>query len=457
MYASESALNLQSQHVLKKMDCRAMAQPAAQNTVHAAAVARLEGLFQAALRGIAAETRLPKLLPPRGHAGRTCLIAVGKAAAEMAAVASQHFGPTLSGLVVTRAGHGVAAGRIAKGIEIVEAGHPVPDTQSQDAARKALALAKSLRAQDRLIALISGGGSALLSLPAPGVSLSDKQLTTRALLHSGATIAEINCVRKHVSRIKGGRLAVAAAPAHVFTLVVSDIPGDDPSLVASGPTLPDCTTLAEARQIVERYPLQLPSAVAAALAAAETETPPADAPGLAGGKVEIVACARDALRAAADEARLQNYAVTDLGDDLQAEARDLGAAHGALARRLAQEDVPRVILSGGETTVTVKHSQGRGGRNLEYLLALAIELNGAAGISAIACDTDGIDGTESNAGAIITPDTLLRAKALGLDARAALDANDSYSYFAALGDLVITGPTRTNVNDFRAITIANDI
>jgi hydroxypyruvate reductase len=276
---------------------------------------------------------------------------------------------------------------------------------------------------------------------------------TESLLNSGATIGEINSVRKHLSAIKGGRLAVEAAPAQVTTLIISDIPGDDPSFVASGPTVVDHTTLATAREIIDRYRIAVPVSVAAALTRPQNETPPSDALGIAGGDVRIVARARDALEAAADLAASRGYKVTNLGDHLQAEARHLGAGHAALARRQSGDGLARVILSGGETTVRVVNPNGRGGRNLEYLLGLAIALDGAPNIYAIACDTDGIDGTEDNAGGIIVPDTLARAGELGLDPRAALAQNQAYEFFEALGDLVITGPTRTNVNDLRAIII----
>jgi len=285
------------------------------------------------------------------------------------------------------------------------------------------------------------------------VSLADKQTLTRALLQSGATIAEINCVRKHLSAIKGGRLAVAAGAAHVVTWIISDVPGDDPSFVSSGPTVADHTSLQMAREIVAKYEINLPRSIAAALDDPANETPPADSLGLAGGETLVIGRARDALAAASSLAEQQGYAVTNLGDGLQAEARHLGASHGALARRLAADGRRRAIISGGETTVAVMNRQGRGGRNLEYLLGLAIALNGAPGISAIACDTDGIDGTEDAAGAVVLPDTLARARQRGLDPAAYLADNNAYLFFEALDDLVVTGPTLTNVNDFRAILI----
>lgn len=386
--------------------------------------------------------------------GRTLVIAVGKSAAAMTSVACTQLKGELTGLVVTRHGHSGPPHALPPNFEVIEAGHPVPDAESLHAATRALDLAHGLGRGDRLLMLVSGGGSALLTLP--GVTLADKQVVTQALLRSGATIGEINSVRKHLSLIKGGRLAVAAAPAQVTTLIISDVPGDAPSCVASGPSVADTTTLDEAREVIARYGIAVPASVTTALTDPGNETPPADALGLAGSTVRVIAVARDALNAARHHAEAQGFKVTDLGDHLQAEARYLGAAHAALARRTAADGQKRVILSGGETTVRVTNPHGHGGRNLEYLLGLAIALDGAAGIHAIACDTDGIDGTEDNAGAIVSPDTLARARALGLDAQAMLDANDAYPFFKALGDLVVTGPTRTNVNDLRAILLHAD-
>jgi hydroxypyruvate reductase len=412
----------------------------------------LTALFENAIAAISARHAMPPL-PPLPAPGRTLVIAIGKAAAEMAAVAQERLNGPVSGLVVTRVGHGIDGGRLDPAFRYIEAGHPVPDSASMVAAEEAQALVRGLSAGDRLLMLVSGGGSALMALPVAGVTLADKQAITGMLLRSGAMISEINCVRKHLSRVKGGRLAVAAAPANVRTLVISDVPGDDPSFVASGPTVADPTTLADARDILRRYGIEAPTAVWRALEDPANETPPPDALGLAGGDITVIARARDALAASARLAESFGYRVTDLGDRLQAEARHLGAGHAGLARRLAADGTPRVILSGGETTVRVSNPDGRGGRNLEYLLGLTVALAGAPGIHAIACDTDGIDGTEDDAGAIIGPDTLARAAALGLDPVAALANNESYAFFAALGDLVVTGPTRTNVNDFRAILI----
>jgi glycerate 2-kinase len=416
------------------------------------AVRDLRTLFNAALAGASADAAMPKTFPVATH-GRTLVIAVGKAAAAMMRVAQARAPVPLSGLIVTRYDHLPADFAGWPGVEVVEAGHPVPDANSLFAAERALALAGSLDAGDRLLVLLSGGGSALLAAPAPGVDLGAKQELTRALLRSGATIGEINCVRKHLSAIKGGRLAVAAGAAQVTTWIISDVPGDDPSFVSSGPTVADATTLADARAIIEEYGVDTPPAVAAALSDAANETPAGDSLGIAGSETVIIARARDAIVAAARVAGELGYKVTDLGDQLQAEARYLGASHAALARRLGRDGNRRVILSGGEATVTVVNKAGRGGRNLEYLLGLAIALDGQASIYALACDTDGIDGTEAAAGAVITPDTLRRARALGLDPAAMLAANNAYDFFEALGDLVVTGPTLTNVNDFRAIII----
>jgi len=395
---------------------------------------------------------MPKKIPAPPH-GRVVVIAVGKAAAEMMRVAQIRASAPLTGLVVTRYGHLPVGGTGWPGVEIIEAGHPFPDENSLRAAQRALELAADLDAGDQLLVLLSGGGSALLAAPTRGVDLADKQATTRALLQSGATIAEINCVRKHLSAIKGGRLAVAAGAARVTTWIISDVPGDDPSFVASGPTASDHTSLAVAREILAEYGIVPPPNVAMALNDPTNETPAADTLGLAGGETVVIARARDALAAAGRRAVELGCAVTDLGDQLQAEARHLGAGHAALARRLAADGRKRVIISGGETTVAVVNRKGRGGRNLEYLLGLAIALDGTPGIHALACDTDGIDGTETAAGAIVTHDTMARARLLGLDAAAHLAGNNAYLFFEALGDLVVTGPTLTNVNDFRAILI----
>lgn len=412
----------------------------------------LMGLFDEAVRAVSPEVVMPRALPDPRH-GALVVIAVGKAAAEMMRVAQQRSRAPIRGLVVTRYGHVPVSGASWPHVEVIEAGHPFPDDNSVAAAERALAHARGLQPGDRLLVMVSGGGSAMLAAPAAGISLADKQAVTRSLLQSGATIAEINCVRKHLSAIKGGRLAVAAGAAQVATWIISDVPGDDPSYVSSGPTVADGTSLEMAREIVAKYGLEPPPNVLRALDDPANETPPADSLGLAGGETVVIARARDALAAARRHASALGLLVTDLGDQLQAEARHLGASHGALARRLAGDGQRRVIISGGETTVTVVNKAGRGGRNLEYLLGLAVALNGAPGISALACDTDGIDGTEDAAGAVVLPDTLSRARALGLDPAEHLAANNAYLFFEALGDLVLTGPTLTNVNDFRAILI----
>jgi hydroxypyruvate reductase len=411
----------------------------------------MRSLFNRAIEAVSAAVVMPKALA-QARNGRTAIIAIGKAAAPMMRVAIDRVGDPAAALLVTRHGH-LGDLSFPDTVEIIEAGHPVPDANSLLAADRALAIAAELRAQDRLILLLSGGGSALAAAPVAGVSLEDKQAVTRALLRSGATIGEINCVRKHLSRIKGGRLALAAGPALTTTYIISDVPGDDPAFVASGPTVADDSSLADARAIVAGYALTLPPAVSEALADSGNESPPADALGLAGCETLVIARARDALTAAASAAVADGLVVTNLGDRLQAEARHLGASHAALARRLAADGAARAIISGGETTVTVVNPNGRGGRNLEYLLGLAIALDGDPRISALACDTDGIDGTEDAAGAMIFPDTLARAAAAGLDPVACLAANDAHRFFATLDDLVATGPTLTNVNDFRVILI----
>lgn len=415
---------------------------------------RLLDLFRAAIDAVSPATCMPQSLPPPPIGGRRAIIAIGKAAAEMMRVAEERAGEPVSGLVVTRHGHLPAGWPVAgSAVEVIEAGHPIPDSASVRAAERALAIARTLGPGDELLVFLSGGGSALLAAPVTGVNLADKQCTTRALLRSGATIAEMNCVRKHLSAVKGGRLAVAAGGARVVTWIISDIPGDDASFIASGPTLADRTTLENARAIVARYQLDVPESVHRALADPANETPPTSAPGLMDAAVVVLARARDALDRATMMARALGYAVLDLGDSLEGEARRLGAEHGALARQLAAARSPTAILSGGESSVTVTNPQGRGGRNLEYLLGLAIALDGHPEIAAIACDTDGIDGTEEVAGAIVTPDTLARAQAAGIDPAAHLAGNNAYLFFEALGDLVRTGPTLTNVNDFRAILI----
>ena len=407
----------------------------------------LDAANAAALPARVVPPHLPQ--PPRPP-GRTIVIGAGKAAAAMAKAVENNWEGGLDGLVVTRYGHGVPCRRIA----VVEAAHPVPDRHGIEAARRILALAQSAGPGDLVLCLISGGGSALLAMPAEGLSLGDKQAVNRALLASGADIEAINTVRKHLSAIKGGRLAATAYPAEMLSLIISDVAGDDPATVASGPTVADPTTFAEARAILAHYRIAPPEPVAAHLAAARDETPKPGDPRLARSRAVVVASSMTSLATAAAAARAAGVTPTILGDAVTGEARDVGRAMAAtaLARRRA-DAAPAVLLSGGETTVTVTGS-GKGGRNVEFLAGLALALDGAPGIFALAADTDGIDGTEDNAGAIVTPDTLTRARALGLDLGARLAANDVQPAFAALGDLVVTGPTLTNVNDFRAVLIA---
>lgn len=404
----------------------------------------LRRMFDAAVAAAQPDLCVPAHLPDPPK-GRTVVIGAGKASAAMARALEAHWPGPLSGLVVTRYGHGAACEQI----EIVEAGHPVPDAAGLDAAKRVLEIVSDLSIGDLVVALISGGGSALLTLPAPGLSLADKQAVNAALLQSGAPIDAMNCVRKHLSAIKGGRLARAAAPARIEALLISDVPGDDPAIIASGPTVPDPTTFANARDVIERYNVALPAAVHAHLAAGADESPKPGDPYFANASSHLIATPAMALAAAADIARQAGYNIDLLGDTIEGEARTVATEHARRARAAAPGTV---ILSGGELTVTVT-GDGRGGPNTEYALALSLALEGAAGIHAIACDTDGIDGSEDNAGAYIGPDTLERAAAAGVDPGASLTANDSYGVFAALGDLVITGPTHTNVNDFRAILI----
>ncbi len=413
--------------------------------------ALLRSLFDAALAAADPLKVVPPNLPVR-PAGRTVVVGAGKAAAAMAKAVEDHWQSPLEGLVVTRYGHAVTC----RTIEVVEAAHPVPDAAGRRAAAEILARVSGLTSDDLVLCLISGGGSALLALPAGDLSLEDKQAVGRALLKSGADISEMNCVRKHLSAIKGGRLAAAAAPARVVTLAISDVPGDDPAVIASGPSVPDPTSFADARAILAKYGITPPSAVVRHLEAAGDETPKPGDPRLARAELRLIARPQDALEAAAAKARELGVVPVILGDAIEGESREVAKVMAAIAKQAARygqpAKAPCVLLSGGETTVTVR-GQGRGGRNAEFLLALALALEGHDGIHAIACDTDGIDGSEDNAGAAIGPDSLVRAREKGLDPKAYLAENDGYSLFAALGDLVMTGPTLTNVNDFRAILV----
>ncbi|MGI9499520.1 MAG: glycerate kinase type-2 family protein [Geminicoccaceae bacterium] len=396
--------------------------------------------------------RLIKSYLPSKPKGRTIVLGAGKASASMAREVDEHMPGTVTGLVITRYGHAVPCDRI----EVVEASHPVPDEAGRSAAARILKLAEEAGEDDLVLFLVSGGASALLSLPAKGVSLDDKQALNRALLESGADITQMNTVRKHLSAIKGGRLAAAAHPAKVVTLLISDVPGDDPAVIGSGPTVPDPTTFAGARDIVSRFGITKPKSVIDHLGAGKDETPKADDPRLAEIETHLIATPQASLEATVAIALDHGIRPVVLGDSIEGEARDVAKVMAGIAKQVRNHAQPAmapcVLLSGGETTVTIK-GKGRGGRNTEFLLALAIQLAGAEGIYALAADTDGIDGSEDNAGAIVTPDTLRRAAELSLNAKAALADNDGYGFFDKLEDLVKTGPTLTNVNDFRAVLI----
>ncbi len=411
----------------------------------------LLSLFEAAVDAASPTHCLPPHLP-QPPKGRTVVVGAGKGAAAMARAVEEHWQGPLSGLVITRYGHGVPLDRI----ELVEAAHPVPDAAGREAAGRILKMVEGLGKDDLALCLISGGGSALLALPADGISLEDKQAVNKALLRSGANIGEMNCVRKHLSKIKGGRLAAAAAPARVVTLLISDVPGDDPSVIASGPTVADPTSFSDALAVLEKYGIEGPKTVLDHLRNAIDETPKPGDPRLKRAESVMLATAQDALEAAAAKAEAAGYRPVILGNSIEGESRDVALVHAGIAQQIVKHgqpaSAPCVLLSGGETTVTVR-GQGRGGRDAEFLLALAVALDGHPRIHAIACDTDGIDGTEDNAGAILTPTTLERANQIGLNAKERLANNDGYEFFSALGDLVVTGPTRTNVNDFRAILI----
>ena len=424
----------------------------------------LEHLYQAAVtRAMPLHNTaacLPK--PPKG---RTLVIGAGKAGGSMAQ-AVEALWPAdapLEGLVVTRYHHIPPRPEgLPQRIEMVEAAHPVPDAAGLTASQRILAMVQGLTKDDLVLCLISGGGSALLTLPAEGLSLEDKQRINKALLNSGANIGEMNCVRKHLSRIKGGRLAAACAPARVVTLTISDVPGDDPSIIASGPTVPDASTCADALAILKRYGIDVPADVLSRLESGALETPKPGNPAFGGHEVHMMATPQQSLEAAAAVARAAGLQAYILSDEMEGESREVGKVHAALARAVALRGQPFrkpcVILSGGETTVTVRPRQpgeakGRGGRAGEFCLGLALALQGQSGVYALAADTDGIDGIEDNAGAFVAPDTLARAMAKGMKIDRFLDRNDAYGYFEPLGDLVLTGPTHTNVNDFRVLLI----
>ena len=411
----------------------------------------LRRMFDAAVAAAQPALCLPPHLPPPPK-GRTIVIGAGKASAAMARALEDHWAGPLEGLVVTRYGYEVPCERI----EIVQAAHPVPDAAGIEAAERIRQLVTGLTADDLVIALISGGGSSLLVAPGEGLTLADKQAVNTALLHSGASISEMNCVRRHLSSLKGGRLAAVCHPAQVLTLLISDVPGDDPIDIASGPTVGDPTTCADALAIVERYRISVPAAVRHLLESGAGETIKPGDPRLQGIQTRMITAPQIALEAAAQVARDAGITPYILGDSLEGEARDLGKAMAGITRQVALHgqpfQTPCVLLSGGEATVTLRGT-GRGGRNVEFLLSLGVALNGLPGVYALAGDTDGVDGAEEIAGALLTPDTLARAWALGTNPRSSLDNNDGHGFFQALGDAVVTGPTLTNVNDFRAILI----
>ncbi|ANK75416.1 glycerate kinase [Ensifer sp. ENS07] len=411
----------------------------------------LEALFTSAVAAADPEKVIAANLPARPK-GRTVVVGAGKGAAQMAAAFERHWDGPLSGVIVTRYGYAAPC----ETIEVLEASHPLPDENGLLASKRLLAEVGGLTADDLVVALVCGGGSALLPSPPPGLTLEDEIAVNRALLASGAPISAMNAVRKHVSMIKGGRLAAAAYPAKVVSLIVSDIPGDDPALVASGPTLADASTREDALTLIERYSLNLPAKVMAWINSPESAAPSPDDPRFARNEVRLIASASVSLEAAAAEARAAGIDAIILSDAIEGEARDVGGVHAAIAREVVGRGrpftKPVVVLSGGETTVTIR-GKGKGGRNSEFLLALALGIDGAKGVSALAADTDGIDGSEDNAGAFADDTTIARLAAQRLDAATFLQKNDSWSAFDALGDLFKPGPTGTNVNDFRAILV----
>jgi hydroxypyruvate reductase len=411
----------------------------------------LRRMFEAAIAAAQPALCIPPHLPAPPK-GRTIVIGAGKASAAMARALEDNWPGPLQGLVVTRFGYRVPCERI----EIVEAAHPVPDEAGLKAAERIADMVRGLTGDDLVIALISGGGSALLAAPAPGVTLDDKRALSAALLKSGASISEMNCVRRHLSSLKGGRLGALCAPARVVALLISDVPGDDPIDIASGPTVPDPTTCADALAVLARYDILPPTHIRAMLESGSSESVKPGDPRLARSEAVLVATPLASLEAAAKIARATGYAAHILGDGIEGEAREVGKVFGGITRHVATKAEPFappcMLLSGGETTVTVR-GKGRGGRNVEFLLSLGLTLGGLPGVYALAGDTDGVDGMEEIAGALLAPDSLARARARKIDPLAALDNNDGHGFFEALGDSVVTGPTLTNVNDFRVILI----
>ena len=414
----------------------------------------LRDMFEAAVAAAMPSHCLPGFLPSKPK-GRLLVIGAGKASAAMAQALEACWDGPLSGLVVTRYGYGATC----KQIEIVEAAHPVPDQAGLTAARRLMQMVQGLTADDLVLCLISGGGSSLIPLPLDGITLEQKQEVNRQLLKSGATIGEMNCVRRHLSAIKGGRLAVACYPAKVVNLLISDVPGDDPADVASGPSVPDATTCADALEIVGRYKLALPAHILAMLRNGSAESPKPGSHSFPAIETHFIATPQMALEAAAKVARAQGLVAHILGDGIEGEARDVAKVHAGIVHQIMRQgqpfSTPCVLLSGGETTVTLR-GHGRGGRNVEFLLSLGLALQAQAGVYALAGDTDGVDGQEEIAGALLTPDTLSRAWAAGLHPMASLVNNDGHGFFQTLGDSVVTGPTLTNVNDFRAILVTGD-
>jgi hydroxypyruvate reductase len=411
----------------------------------------LLALWDAALQAVDPAARLRGLLPEPGP-GRTVIVGAGKAAAAMAVEAARTYGTRASGVVVTRRGHGLRSGEDAGAIRIIEAGHPMPDAAALEAGAAVLQAVQGLGQDDEVVCLLSGGGSALLEAPAPGVAFEDIRRLNAALLASGASISQINCVRKHISAIKGGRLAAAAWPARTTTFAVSDVPGDDPSTIASGPTVADPTTSADALAVLQQHHVEPGEAVRRLLTDASAESPKPGDPRLDRSDYRIIATARNALAAAQALGRELGVQVESLGDLVEGEAARVGAEHARLALEWAVAGRPTLILSGGELTVSLDRA-GSGGPNREYALAFAIAAGGHPQLWALAGDTDGVDGTDDGAGAIVSPDTLARARACGLDPAGSLAAHDSGGFFARLGDAIVCGPTRTNVSDFRAVLV----